>query len=235
VSQLLKGLVELEKSRLQGKAGSLSDLIYRWNLRDFVEHAGGDCPTELCIGVSELVYCSNKFHLRRRYPELVLGENYASWNSFGRLIHLGLETLLGNAGFEVEREISRIINFDGIMVSVKGRMDAVGYWNDKLTVVEIKSSRSDNDLPKEQHVLQIRIYMNMARAEQGILLYVTPDRLTEYTIEKPLSDAELEILVKETLDNTRHPRYTWECQYCPFSMMCPYKQTNNNHKPFYKR
>jgi hypothetical protein len=29
------------------------------------------------------------------------------------------------------------------------------------------------------------------------------------------------LLVLLILNNKKHPRYSWECQYCPFSMMCP--------------
>ena len=229
VDSILSRLVDVERSRLSVGPESLSDVIYLWNLQDFVRYADGGCSTELCVGVSELVYCSNKYYLRRRYPELVVGENlYAAWSCFGRLIHAGVEKLLGSLGFEVEREVSRVIQVNDVYVTVKGRLDALGVWKDRLTVVEIKSSRSDNELPREQHVLQLRIYMNLAGAKRGILLYITPDRVTEYAIDTPLSDHDLKILVEETLENTRHPRYPWECSYCPFSMMCPWKQVSNS-------
>ncbi len=232
---LLKRLVELEKARLGVEPGSLSDIIYRWNLGDFVKYAVRDCPVKPCISVSDLVYCSQKYHLRRLYPEVVLADNlYAAWASFGRLIHSGVQALLRELGFRVEHEVSKVLRVNGVFVGVTGRLDALGNWKDKLTVVEIKSSRSDNELPKPQHILQLRIYMNLAKAQQGILLYITPDRIAEYTINEPISDAELEILVKETLENRKHPRYPWECSYCPFSMMCPFKVSNNNHR-FYKR
>ena len=234
VDSILSRLVDVERSRLSVWPESLSDVIYLWNLQDFVRYADGGCSTEPCVGVSELVYCSNKYYLRRRYPELVVGENlYAAWSSFGRLIHAGMERLLESLGFEVEKEVSKVIQVNNMYVTVKGRLDAIGTWKDKLTVVEIKSSRSDNDLPKEQHVLQLRIYMSLSKASRGILLYITPDRLAEYSFDTPLSDHELKLLVEETLENTRHPRYSWECQYCPFNMICPFKQTNNNK--FYKR
>ncbi len=231
---LLRDLMEAERLRLSFRPESLSDVIYAWNLQDFLKYADGDCPTEYCVGVSELIYCSNKYWLRRKYPELVIGENlYAAWSSFGRLIHSGVQQLLKDLGFVVEKEVSRVMDVNGLKVTVKGRLDGIGYWKDKLTVVEIKSSRSDNELPREQHILQLRIYMNLAGAKQGILLYITPDRLTEYSFDTALSDHELKILVEETIENKKHPRYSWECQYCQFNMMCPWKQTNNNK--FYRK
>jgi len=165
-----------------------------------------------------------------------LGDNlYAAWASYGRLIHRGLQDLLEQYGFRSEVEVEKLVKINDEFVGVTGRLDALGLWNDRLTVVEIKSSRSDNELPREHHVLQLRIYMNLARAQQGILLYVTPDRLAEYVFDAPLSDHELKVLVEETIENTRHPRYSWECQYCPFNNMCPWKQSNHNNNKYYRR
>ena len=230
MTDVLQKLIEAEKTRLQVGPECLSDVIYRWNLMDFLEYADRPCNGGVCIGVSELVYCSNKYYLRHRYPELVLAENlYASWAVYGRLIHRGLENLLREHGFRTEAEVSRQFLVDGLLVMVNGRIDALGTWNGRLTAVEIKSSRSDNDLPRQQHILQLRIYMNLAKASQGILIYITPDRVTEYTIAEPISDPELKILIQETINNTKHPRYPWECSYCSFNHLCPYKQTNNSY------
>ena len=74
MTDVLQKLIEAEKTRLSVEPESLSDVIYRWNLMDFLEYANRPC-NGLCVAVSELVYCSNKYYLRRRYPELVLAEN----------------------------------------------------------------------------------------------------------------------------------------------------------------
>ncbi len=237
MGSLLSKLVEIEKSRLDTEHGTITDLIYKWNLEDFTRYAVRDCGARTCVSVSDLVYCSNKYWLKQKYPELILADNlYAAWAVYGRLVHKGLEQLLEKHGFKLEYEVEKLykIDLDGEkrVIGVTGRLDAIGSWNNKLTVVEIKSSRSDSELPKQHHILQLRIYMNMVNASNGILIYVTPDRVTEYYFDKPLSDEEIKILVRETILNTNHPRYQWECQYCPFNVMCPYKQTNNR---FHKR
>jgi len=230
MTDVLSRLIEAEKARLSVEPESLSDVIYRWNLMDFLEYANRPCNGSVCIGVSELIYCSNKYYMRRRYPELVLAENlYASWAVYGRLIHRGLESLLREYGFDTEVEVSRCFSIEDLRVTVKGRLDALGVWDGTRTVVEIKSSRSDNELPRQQHVLQLRIYMNLVNAGKGILIYITPDRVTEYTVTAPISTPELKILIQETINNTKHPRYPWECSYCSFNHLCPYKQTNNSY------
>ena len=231
MTDVLSRLIEAEKSRLSVEPESLSDVIYRWNLMDFLEYANRPCNNGVCIGVSELVYCSNKYYLRRKYPELVLAENlYASWAVYGRLIHRGLQGLLREHGFETEAEVSKKLFIEGLLVTINGRIDALGLWRGLRTAIEIKSSRSDSELPRQQHVLQLRIYMNLAKASQGILIYVTPDRVTEYNIAEPISDPELKVLIQETINNTRHPRYDWECSYCSFNHLCPYKKTMNSYR-----
>jgi len=236
-SSILQRLIEVEKERLNGQPGSVQDLIYRWNIEDFIKYANKPCGARTCVSVSDLVYCSMKYYYKRVYPEITLAENlYAAWASYGRLVHRGLQDLLKEHGFKVEYEVEKLVelevNGDKRIVGVHGRLDALGSLNNRLTVVEIKSSRSDVDLPKPQHILQLRIYMYMAHAAQGILVYITPDRIAEYAIYEPLSPENIKLLLRETLENTKRPRYDWECSYCPFSIMCPYKQTNNR---FHKR
>ena len=70
----------------------------------------------------------------------------------------------------------------------------------------------------------------MARYERlrKAFQYIGPPAPQNYGAQ-PISDPELKILIQETINNTKHPRYPWECSYCSFSTLCPYKQTTNSY------
>ncbi|MBW2675537.1 MAG: PD-(D/E)XK nuclease family protein, partial [Deltaproteobacteria bacterium] len=110
-------------------------------------------------------------------------------------------------------------------VLITGRIDVLAYRGNEKIVYEIKTARSDVGIPHQHHIEQLRIYMNMVNAQKGILLYITPDRVTEYYVTNPMSDEELVKLVEEFL-KFNGPRYEWECNYCVYSVICPLKKTN---------
>ena len=224
--QEVVSLLERMLSSIEGD-GSIQGLLIRWNISDFLEHLKN--LGENSIAVTSLVYCSHKFHLQKQHPIPTISQNlYAPWATWGRLVHLGLQSLIKSywRGAQVEVEVAKGLVVDDREVVVHGRIDAIVHG----TVYEFKSSRSDTDLPKPHHVLQLRIYMNLAKATKGVLVYLTPDRITEYTIENPMTDNELRRLVMETINDYKHPRWDWECQYCPFAPLCPYKKTNTYSK-----
>ncbi|MEM0500722.1 MAG: PD-(D/E)XK nuclease family protein, partial [Ignisphaera sp.] len=105
---------------------------------------------------------------------------------------------------------------------IKGRIDAiVGDY-----IIEIKSGSSDRNLPYEQHIIQTRIYMWLSNLDKAILLYVTPNRIVEYQIKGTMSDKEITELVKSIITGQPAPRYIWECKYCIYSILCPFKRTS---------
>ncbi len=233
MSGILHRLLHL-RNREYDNVLSVQELIYRLNEEDYLSHLQGlgskSIPT---VSVSDLVYCSHRAYLSRRYPLVHAANNmYNSSGSLGRLVHLGLETLLKRYwDVETEVHVEKIVTLDdGRAVKVVGRIDALRRIEDTIVVYEFKSSRGDHELPLEQHRLQLQIYMNIVGSTLGILFYINPDRIAEYTITEPLSDEKLKQLVMETLADERHPRYEWECRYCPFSMMCMYKRINHYPK-----
>jgi CRISPR-associated exonuclease Cas4 len=168
------------------------------------------------IYVTDLVGCSHKYYLRRLYPELTV--KFEPSAILGNLVHAGIEALLKEKGFEVEVEVSAEVEVNGDKYSVKGRVDALK--KDEGLVVEVKTARYAQDIPREHHLNQLKIYLEMLNLENGLIIYITPDKIHEFQIKR--DRINLESLVKTLVEDTAHPRYEWECNYCMFKKLCPY-------------
>jgi len=198
------------------KASTLiTELLYRKVVGEQLEKLE-EAKQPNIIYVTDLVSCSHKYHLRRKYPELTIGFEPSA--ILGVLLHKGLEDIIGSEGYEVEKSIEKTIEVGSEKYIVKGRVDA--YNPESRIVVEVKSSRSTGELPRQHHVEQLNIYLNMLDASQGILIYITPDRILEYSVSR--EKIELKNMVKNIVNDQTHPRYPWECRYCIFRKICPY-------------
>lgn len=162
------------------------------------------------IWVSELVQCRQKAEFSKQLffvhgikPSLVLGS----------LVHKGLELYLReelNAETEVEFE-KEVEEY-----RIRGKVDAIY----KDSVIEIKYARGLKDnKPYEHHINQLRLYLWLTELEKGKLVYITPDKLVEFDFSNPMSDDEVLMLI----DSWKSPRYDWECGYCDFNSICPYR------------
>lgn len=173
--------------------------------------------------VTDLVRCVLKREYELKYPELVEKEIFTPVFILGTLVHRGLQDLLKNVMREevtTEVEVSQEVTLpDGRKVVVKGRADVIVKIGDEAIGVEIKTARSDYDLPKPQHLDQARIYNWLFNLSQTILIYVTPERVTQYVVSDKASEEE----IINRITSEKAPRYDWECRYCSYSVMCPYK------------
>lgn len=185
------------------------------------------------VWASDLVSCSLKSRYSLEYPELELAELFNPVLVHGTLVHRGLEELLkqilGQKGVKVEVELEGSIEVDlsalapgSGRVTVKGRADMI------LTLptgekqgIEIKSMRGDAPLPLEHHVDQAKIYNTVFNLSGTLLVYITPERITQYIERERLP---LEEIARRILEQ-KAPRYPWECRYCPFAVLCPSKVT----------
>ncbi|MCY0868427.1 MAG: CRISPR-associated protein Cas4 [Desulfurococcus sp.] len=193
----------------------VTEILYRRVMKEQLEKLEESRRKDV-VYVTELVSCSHKYHLRRKYPELTLGFEPSA--VLGTLLHLGLESILREEGYEVEYSVERQVEVEGAFYTVKGRVDA--FNPSRGVVVEVKSSRSSRELPRQHHIEQLNIYLNLLEAEKGILVYITPDKIEEYEVLKERIDVG--DLLKNTINDLIHPRYSWECNYCAFKRICPY-------------
>ncbi|MEM4976110.1 MAG: CRISPR-associated protein Cas4 [Desulfurococcaceae archaeon] len=170
------------------------------------------------IYVTDLVFCTHKFHLKKNYPWLSI--SFEPSAILGSIAHWGLERVLAEKGLVAEFDVQTEVEVQGKKYLLKGRVDAIDVSN--RVVIEVKTARSAVNLPKEHHVKQLNIYLNMLKYEKGILVYITPIKLVEYVIET--SSLSLEDEIRDLIEDKYHPRYPWECKYCEFSKLCPYYQ-----------
>ncbi len=185
----------------------ITEIVVSWRIRELERHERDG------IWVTDLVRCPLKREFEERFPELYRASVYSPATILGSLVHLGLENLLSselNAQTEVkgERQVGDY--------KIVGRIDAIV----GRVGIEIKTSRADLEIPYEHHVLQAKIYNWLYDLEKTVLVYVTPDRFTEYHVSERVSEEDV---IKLVLDK-RAPRYDWECRYCHFSVICPNKR-----------
>lgn len=175
--------------------------------------------------VTDLVRCPLKREYELSYPELAMSELFSPAAIMGDLVHLGLERLLSErlgSPARVEVEGARNISLpDGREVEVRGRCDLIVDTGGERVGVEIKTSRSDSGLPREHHMDQARLYNWLFNLSTALILYITPERIAQYVVQDRASDEE----VVQRITSRSYPRYLWECRYCTYSVLCPYKKT----------
>ncbi len=202
--------------RARAGDGRVVSLVYK----KYVSEQTSRIPeyTSNVVYVTDLVSCHQKYHMRRLYPELVIG--FEPQLILGSLVHEGIEKILRDNGFITEYKIEKQVQVNGTTYTLKGRVDA--YNPDTKEVVEIKTARALQGDPSEHHVYQLNIYLNLLDSPKGYLVYITPDKVVEYAVERTQVNIENE--VSSLLKNEKHPRYAWECKYCPFYKLCPYSK-----------
>ena len=177
----------------------ITEIVISWRLRELEKHERDG------IWVTDLIRCPLKREFEEKYPELHRASIFAPNMILGSLVHVGLENILSSElNAEIEVKAEKYIGEHKIV----GRIDAIV----GKVGIEIKTSRADIDIPYEHHVLQARIYNWLYDLEKTVLVYVTPDRFTEYCIEDKASEDEILKLIVEK----RAPRYDWECSTATF-------------------
>ncbi len=186
------------------------EIIVDWRLREVERHKklrelGG-------YEVTDLIRCPLKRSFEEKHPELYRAMAYIPATVLGALVHLGLQNILSdelNAEIEVEGE--KQIGEYKIIGRIDAKIGKVG--------IEIKTSRSDIEIPYEHHILQAKIYNWLFDLDKTVLVYITPDRFTEFVVDERLDEEEILKLIVDK----RIPKYEWECRYCHFSVLCPNK------------
>ncbi|MEM0380948.1 MAG: PD-(D/E)XK nuclease family protein, partial [Desulfurococcaceae archaeon] len=159
--------------------GYILPLIYEDDIREFNEKLN-ELRDPSVIYVSDLVVCTHKWHLRRRYPELTF--RFEPQLVIGKIIHKGLAELLKNRNFEIEFSLNREVYVNSRKYVLKGRVDA--YNRDENVIVEFKYSKLFREKPLEHHVMQLQLYMNMLDADKGVLVYLTPNAMFEFSYSR---------------------------------------------------
>lgn len=196
-------------------SGYITELIYSRIIQEQLKRLN-ELKSPNIIYVTDLVSCTYKYHLRKKFPELTIVFEPAT--ILGDLTHLGLEKILMEKGIKVEVDVLKYIQIGNEIYLVKGRIDAIDEF--RKLIIEVKTSRTSLNLPRDHHVKQLNLYLEITGFNNGILIYITPEKILEYEITRQPINLENEVL--DLLNNKHHPRYTWECNYCSYRKICSY-------------
>jgi len=204
------------------------EFLYKKKLEDYYSHV----KEENVFYVTDLIRCPLKVKFEREYKELALSEVFTPAGILGELVHRGLESILKIEGYkaEVEVEKEKSVEVEGRNYIIRGRADVILRREENINeglIIEIKTARRDEGIPQKHHMMQLRLYLWLFEFNKGVLLYITPDRITEYLVEGALDTATVIRLVEENIRLSPAPRYVWECSYCIFSKLCPNKVISN--------
>ena len=195
--------------------------IYSWRKKEKEKHV----REPKVYYVTDLVRCSLKREFETLYSDLNAYEIFYPPFVLGDLLHKGLQSMLQEILGErivVEVEGEKKLSLpEGSEIIIRGRSDGIiTLDNEKRIGVEIKSSRTDFNIPMDHHIDQARIYNWLFDLEETLLLYVTYERITQYRVREKISEEEIISRIKYV----SAPRYSWECSYCPFALICPFKK-----------
>lgn len=156
----------------------------------------------------------------------------------GNYVHLRLMRDLFSLGVVVASEVNIPPSED-----VGGRADAIVRIDNELYLVDFKSINSmilkSMEEPKEDHILQVQLYLHFFNLKNGILLYEGKDnsQMKEFPVEydkkiakKILNDfGRLKLNVEKNLIPQQLADYpdNWQCQYCQFKELCSMTGSGN--------
>ncbi len=162
-------------------------------------------------------------------------ERYQRWFE-GMGIQIAAEIVLNaDSDDELVAERCRELN-------ISGRTDSLLLVNGRLCLVELKSANSNMfkfhlKEPKEEHVLQLQLYMYLTNIMDGILLYEDKNtqEIKEFYIKynPEIVDELLEKIryVNECIRNRELPEResappAWQCRYCSYVPICHYPDSD---------
>ena len=181
---------------------------------------------ERTVYVTEIVGCTMRPRLRATAPLLSIETSLAPPVVLGTLAHEGLARLASYVPAGSDCRVHTEYELEAVVegVRVKGRVDLLVVCRDGCTVVELKTGRSAPDEAKRHHELQVQVYLDLLRLTEGLecrgeILYITHEGYAVFEVSP--RPGVLEALVRDYLANSAAPRWSWECDYCPWRSICP--------------
>ena len=195
----------------------MTALVYREILKRAILNSTEKRPREEgIIEVTQLTNCSNKIRLAQQYG---YSDNTLFLFARGHVLHDLIEELLLNEDQGLTAEVKMIVNLNGN--TIMGIADLIDETRD--TIIEIKTTSITPKEPYAEHILQLRIYLNLyekitGKSMKGILLYFSMKDVVEFEINEKISDNELLDLIEKYKENKNIKKE--QCKYCDFFDLC---------------
>ena len=175
------------------------------------------------IPVHALIYCSQKYYFEQIFKErlatLTLTQPILI---IGELIHQGIYQLFQGRA-EIEPLLYKVIEVGEEKYLLTGTPDLLLHTPQGDIIVDIKFSLTGE--VRDHYKLQIAYYKFLANTTQGYLLILSPKGIKIVPVAEEITEPRIKTEISKLLDNTEHPKYEWECQYCLFKNLCPYAPT----------
>ena len=163
------------------------------------------------IAVYELCGCKQRAIFNRLLPYTVIANSVKPINILSEAIHEGIEKIMGYS----ERVFSKSIEVNGVKYTIYAQPD----YFDGDVLIDFKFTTAPvNTLPRDRHVLQIKLYKWITGAKRAFILYITPRNLHEVEVQETLTDDD----VKNLILTWSSPREPTECSDCPYKPFCPH-------------
>lgn len=160
----------------------------------------------------ELLLCPTALEFRKVFSEIEIAQSFQPQLMVGEIVESGLEKFLNKLGLvKCTKVYFKIIDSH----IVAGSPDYVDNLDNPSVVVDVKFKRASPQ-PLEHHVARMKVYLFLTDAEEGILLYISPEGIKDYVVREPFSRSDISMLISQN----NSPRFEWQCKYCPFSKFC---------------
>lgn len=162
--------------------------------------------------VHEQFECSYKREMRKKFPDVEKAHTYNARFAVGVLIEEALKARFRDVE---EHRYEKEVEIDGVRYVVSGIVDIVD--PETKVPIEVKYQTSFTGVPREHHLLQLRLYLWVTNIGKGELLYVGPEGLKAFEVKSPPIDDEVISLIRDV----KIPRWIeWECGYCLYEAFC---------------
>ena len=211
--------------------------IIRWSIEETNKHGKRRSDPSVYY-VTDLERCAMRRRFEIKLPDLRVLRVLNGRLLFGHIVHVGILTILKEIyGDRIKTELEdenavsaqKDIFIGPSKYTISGRIDAI---LDKSIGIEIKSNVSPPELPLPilWNVTQARAYNWLFNLRKTRLIYVTPHGIFQYEVKQPLTEDEIKHIIK----TEKSPMYSWECNNCEFTSICPIyrarKEGENNEK-----
>lgn len=202
-----------------------SELAREFNMdftKALAEHYQEKYPKEgleNAVYAYELTTCQRKIEYRDRFSDAAMLDRQRWPLLKGEAVDDLINNILEEDYITDGSMDFKIPETEGIKF-IRCRPDVLALREPGNIPIEIKTTKSLRYGASKHHAIQANVYAQCWDAPFALLFYFSPDGRKYYRIGRDM-DVNIPQLIRE-MDAS--PRWDWECSYCPFSHLCPFKK-----------